>query len=111
MKDASTGYVLHGRLGYKVFWLARLMQGRLERGLARLMWCVLVAIADDGVETPSELAGHFGITWPATLRLLREMEARSLLRRNGHEGDGHRRLVLTPRGHGALQAARQAVAD
>lgn len=117
MKDASIGYALHGRLGYKVSRLARLMQGRLERGLApfgltRLMWCVLIGIADEGVETPSGLAGYLGITRPATSRLLREMETRGLLRRDGHEGDGRgRRLALTPRGHGALEAARQAVAD
>jgi MarR family transcriptional regulator, transcriptional regulator for hemolysin len=117
MKDTPTGYALHGRLGYKVSRLARLMQGRLERGLAplgltRLMWCVLTGIGDESVDTPSELATYLGITRPATSRLLRELEGKGLLRRDGHEEDGRgRRLALTPHGHGVVEAARWAVAD
>ncbi|CAN5731651.1 MarR family transcriptional regulator [soil metagenome] len=115
MKDANLAYRLHARLGYKISRLARLMQSRLERGLApleltRLMWCVLTGVGDEAVETPSELASYLGITRPATSRLLREMEARGFIAWGGHEADGRgRRLALTPRGLAALEAARPAV--
>lgn len=110
-------YELHRRLGYRVSVLSRIMQSRLERmiaelGLTRLMWCVLTGVGEEGVITPSELADYIGITRPATSRLLRDMEARNMVARNGSDADGRGRTVaLTPYGQQLLEAARPSVED
>jgi MarR family transcriptional regulator, transcriptional regulator for hemolysin len=110
-------YELHKRLGYRVSRLSRIMQSRLERmiaeqGLTRLMWCVLTGVGEESVATPSELADYIGITRPATSRLLREMEARGMVSRNGNDADGRGKTVaLTPLGRQLLEAARPSVED
>lgn len=107
--------LLHRRLGWRVSRLARIMQTRLEavlaeEGLTRLMWVVLRALAEDGVRTPSQMAGHIGITRPATSRLLSTMQARGLIRRVGRNGSDGRQVALdlTPRGHDILTRYRPA---
>lgn len=108
-------YELHRRLGYRVSRLSRLMQARLERGIApfgltRLMWCVLTGIGDEGISNPSELADYVGITRPATSRLLKDMVGKGLVRRCGGNGDGRTiHLSLSEGGHDVLRQARIAV--
>lgn len=108
-------YQLHKRLGYRVSRLSRIMQSRLERmiadqSLTRLMWCVLTGVGEEGVSTPSELSEYIGITRPATSRLLRDMEARGMVARNGSDVDGRGRTVsITPLGRDLLEAARPSI--
>jgi len=108
-------YELHKRLGYRVSKLSRIMQSRLERmiaeqGLTRLMWCTLTGVGEEGVTTPSELADYIGITRPATSRLLRDMEAKGMLVRNGGCEDGRAITIsLTDHGISRLTAARVSV--
>lgn len=110
-----TAYKLHDRLGYKVSRLARLMESRLERmladlGITRLMWCVLCGVGLEDVRTPSDLADYIGITRPAVSRLLRTMQTKGLIRRNGHDSDGRGvRVALTEDGLQTLTQARRAV--
>lgn len=108
-------YELHQRLGYRVSRLSRIMQSRLERmigeqGLTRLMWCALTGVGEEGVTTPSELADYIGITRPATSRLLRDMEAKGMLVRNGGCDDGRAITIsLTDHGISTMTAARVSV--
>lgn len=110
-------YELHKRLGYRVSRLSKIMQSRLERliakqGLTRLMWCVLTGVGEEAVTTPSDLADYIGITRPATSRLLREMEAKGMVSRNGSDADGRGRTVaLTALGRQLQEAARPSVED
>jgi DNA-binding MarR family transcriptional regulator len=85
-------YTLHNRIGFKVTRLARLMEARLEKqigehGVTRLMWCVLRGVGMEGVTTPSALASYICIARPAISRLLKSMEKKGLLVRNGTDGD------------------------
>lgn len=88
------------RLGNRVSRLARIMQSRLEKGLAptgltRLAALVLSGIGDDGLCRPSDLAAHVGITRPALSRILRGLEARGLVVRIPAEhGDGRQTVVV-----------------
>lgn len=97
-------YQLHNRIGFKVTRLARLMEARLEHqieehGVTRLMWCVLRGVGMEGVTTPSALAGYICIARPAISRLLKTMEGKGLLVRNGTDGDGrYTQIRLTDEG-------------
>ncbi len=109
-----SGYRLHGRLGFRVSRLARLMQARHEAalppGLTRLGAAVLGGVGDEGVVTPSDLAAYVGITRPAMSRLLRGLEARGFIARAAAGGgDGRQTAVaLTPRGAATLAEVRRA---
>lgn len=107
------GYRLHGRLGFRVSRLARLMQARheavLPAGLTRLGAAVLGGVGDEDVDTPSALAAYVGITRPAMSRLLRGLEARGFVARAAAGGDGRQtQVVLTPTGTAALAEVRRA---
>ena len=108
-------YRLHQRLGYKVSRLARLMEARLECmigefGITRMMWCVLSGVGLENVKTPSDLARYIGIARPTVSRVLREMEERGLIRRNGAESDGRAvEIALTAAGEEALRQCQPLV--
>jgi len=105
----KSAYRLHQRHGYKVSRLARLMEARLEGmigelGITRMMWCVLSGVGLEDVKTPSDLARYIGIARPTVSRVLRDMEERGLICRNGAERDGRAvEIVLTPAGEEALR--------
>lgn len=114
MTDTTTfhdpPYRLHDSLGYHLSLAARLQERRLDEmlrtvGLNRTTWCILLAVANEGLAQPSDIAGFVGIDRTATSRALRGMEADGLLaRHSGREDKRTRRIVLTDKG-------RQAVAD
>ncbi len=110
-------YILHGKLGYRVSRLAQVLQSRLEKllapfGLTRLSWCALTGIGDEGISTPSELADYIGITRPASSRVLREMEARGYVAREGTDSDGRTVILsLTPLGQSVLRQVTPEVAS
>ena len=110
-------FTLHNRIGYKVTRLARLMEARLEKqisehGITRLMWCVLRGVGMEGVSTPSALASYIGIARPAISRLLKTMEERGLLERNGIDADGRVTEVhLTPEGRRKMEACHGLVRE
>ncbi|WP_342074926.1 MarR family winged helix-turn-helix transcriptional regulator [Yoonia sp. SS1-5] len=103
-------YHLHDRLGFKLTRLSRLMQGRLEAGLAehdltRLKWCILSGVGIEGHNAPSELADHIGITRPAISRLLKAMIKDGLIERSLVEDDGRsRQISVTALGSKKLDA-------
>ncbi|WP_434055772.1 MAG: MarR family transcriptional regulator [Roseibium sp.] len=110
-------YRLHGRIGFKVTRLARIMEARLEKGLSRhgitrLMWCVLSGIGLEDVKTPSTLAEHIGIARPAISRLLKTMEEKGLVARTSPDDDKrYTELALTALGLEKLKTCHVLVHD
>ncbi|KIC15299.1 MULTISPECIES: MarR family winged helix-turn-helix transcriptional regulator [unclassified Leisingera] len=106
----QTRFHLHHSLGYQITMLARVIERRFEQriaehGLTRVTWCVLLAVGEEGLTTPSEIADFIGIDRTATSRALRQMEAGGLITRRSGEGDGRSiRVMLTAAGQAALQA-------
>ncbi len=112
---AELEYRLHSRLGYKVSRLARVMETRLETmigefGVTRIMWCVLSGVGLENVKTPSALANYIGVARPTISRVLRDMEQRGLIYRNGAQDDGRAvEIELTSDGLEAMQRCRPMV--
>lgn len=104
-------YRLHQSLGYHLSLASRLQERRLDEmlrtvGLSRTTWCILLAVANEGLTQPSDIAGFVGIDRTATSRALRGMEAEGLLaRHSGREDKRTRRIVLTDKGRQAVIAA------
>ncbi|MEL7345336.1 MAG: MarR family winged helix-turn-helix transcriptional regulator [Pseudomonadota bacterium] len=91
-------YRLQASLGYKLSLAARLQERRLEAdlkslGLTRTTWCVLLAVAVEGLSKPSEIAAFIGIDRTATSRALRHMEEQRLIARSGRADDKRFRTV------------------
>lgn len=107
----TTTYRLRDGLGYQVSRLARVMERDFERrlsglGITRLMWCVLPTVGLEGIERPSEIAEHIGVNRTALSRVLRELEARSLVTRDPDDADGRStRVRLTDKGRECLESA------
>ena len=104
-------YRLHQSLGYHLSLAARLQERRLDEqlrtvGLSRTTWCILLAVANEGLTQPSDIAGFVGIDRTATSRALRGMEADGLLaRHSGKQDKRTRRIVLSPKGRQAVTLA------
>jgi DNA-binding MarR family transcriptional regulator len=97
-------YRLHTSLGYHLSRAARVQERRLEEGLrtlglTRTTWCILLAVGNEHLSQPSEIAEFVGIDRTATSRALRSMEAEGLISRAAANGDGRTTEVrLTDRG-------------
>ena len=77
-------YRLHNSLGYRLSRVARIQERRLDLGLRRIgltrtTWCVLLAVGNEGLSQPSDIAEFIGIDRTATSRALRQMEADDLI--------------------------------
>lgn len=109
--DSTGPYRLHASLGYHLSVAARQQERRLDEalktlGLTRTTWCVLLAVGNEGLSQPSDIAGFVGIDRTATSRALRQMEAEGLLARSSGTRDRRtRRVELTPAGCAAIEAA------
>lgn len=104
-------YRLHQWLGYRINRLARLMQGMLEADLephrlTGLMWSSLYGIAEDGVETPSQLASYLGVARPSASRVLQRLEGCGLIERLERHGSDARTVQLR-----LTDAGRRVVAE
>lgn len=112
-------YALHDSLGYQLTLLSRIHERRFESalaplGLTRVKWCVLLAIGQEGHQSPSDIAQFIGIDRTATSRALRALETDGLLERSGGAGNGdgrRRRVTLTAKGATRLAAATEAARD
>ena len=100
----DTRYRLHQSLGYHLSVASRLQERRLDEdlkrlGLTRTTWCILLAVGNEGLVQPSEIAQFVGIDRTATSRALRGMETNGLLQRSCGTGDRRtRHVVLTEKG-------------
>ena len=109
--DDTAPYRLHRSLGYHLSIAARIQERRLDEqlrllGLTRTTWCILLAVGNEGLSQPSDIAEFVGIDRTATSRALRHMEADGLLARSsGTEDKRTRCVVLTEKGCRAIAAA------
>lgn len=79
-------YSLHDSIGYHATLAARLVERRVEDGLrkfglTRIGWCILLAVAEEGLKNPSDIATFVGIDRTATSRALRSLENEGLITR------------------------------
>ena len=99
-----TYYRLHDSLGYNLSLAARLQERRLEEALktmdlTRTTWCILLAVGNEGLTQPSDIASFVGIDRTATSRALRSMETAGLIEREAGRRDRRTTTVsLTPLG-------------
>ncbi len=97
-------YRLHNSLGYQLSLTARIQEKRLEDGLrdlglTRIQWCVLLAVGNEKLRNPSEIATFVGIDRTATSRALRQMEDVGQIERTTGTSDRRTTAVsLTPMG-------------
>ncbi len=104
-------YSLQKGLGYRLSLLASITSRKIETyladlGLTRLMWCVLLAIEEEGLTQPSEIADFIGINRTAASRTLRQMHERKLINRLPGRDDGRNIVVAaTEKGKKALDKA------
>ncbi|MFN3145554.1 MAG: MarR family winged helix-turn-helix transcriptional regulator [Paracoccaceae bacterium] len=106
-------YRLHASLGYQLSLASRLQERRMDEGLrgiglTRTTWCVLLAVGNEALTQPSEIAAFVGIDRTATSRALRQMEEAGLIDRSvgcPEDGGGDKRtrtVALTPLGRQRL---------
>lgn len=101
-------YRLHQSLGYHLSRAARIQERRLEDGLrtlglTRTTWCILLAVGNENLAQPSEIAEFVGVDRTAASRALRAMEAARLISRAAGNGDGRTTEVrLTDLGRARL---------
>jgi DNA-binding MarR family transcriptional regulator len=102
--DPDRRYRLHQSLGYHLSIAARQQERRLDEdlktvGLTRTTWCILLAIGNEELSQPSDIADFVGIDRTATSRALRQMEQKGWLKRSmGTEDKRTRQVVLTKSG-------------
>ena len=100
-----TKHRLHASLGYNLSLAARLQERRLDDalkafGLTRTTWCILLAVGNEDLHQPSDIAAFVGIDRTATSRALRQMETAGLLTRRTGTGDKRTtEVTLTDLGH------------
>jgi DNA-binding MarR family transcriptional regulator len=97
-------YDLHSGLGYQLAIAARTNNAGFDEslsalGLTRQTWCVLVAVGEQQITTPSAIADYIGIIRPAASRTLKQMDENGLLKRSAGDIDKRSTTVaLTERG-------------
>jgi DNA-binding MarR family transcriptional regulator len=94
-------YRLHASLLYQLTLTSRLQERRLDEGLralglTRIAWCALLAVENEGLSQPSEIAEFIGIDRTAMSRTLRKMEAAGLVERRVARGPDKRRTAVAP---------------
>ncbi|MCR8725453.1 MarR family winged helix-turn-helix transcriptional regulator [Frigidibacter sp. ROC022] len=101
-------YRLHQSLGYQLSVTSRIQERRLDEGLkklglTRISWCILLAVGNEALTQPSDIAEFVGIDRTATSRALRQMEAAGLVsRQNGTADRRTTRVGLTAKGRQRL---------
>ena len=88
----SEPYDLHASLGYQLTLLSRISERKFEQhltplGLTRVKWCVLLAVHEQGLKNPSDIAEFIGIDRTATSRALRALDEAGLIDRCSGKGD------------------------
>jgi len=97
-------YRLHQSLGYQLSLTSRIQERRFEEnlktlGLTRITWCILLAVNNESLTQPSDIASFVGIDRTATSRALRQMEQNKTLFRATGKGDKRTTSVaLTDKG-------------
>jgi len=75
-------------------------------GLTRIFWCILLAVDNEHLVHPSDIAEFVGIDRTATSRALRGMENAGMIARQAGSNDRRMRAVqMTEHGAGLLKQA------
>jgi DNA-binding MarR family transcriptional regulator len=117
MDGQSSKFGLHNSIGFHITRTARVVERRVEGGLrnyglTRVGWCILLAVEEEGLKNPSEIAHFIGIDRTATSRALRQLEADGLISREMGREDRRTTLVsLTEEGRARLTMARPICAE
>lgn len=112
MDGLRAKFGLHASLGFQITRTARTIERRVESGLrdyglTRVGWCILLAVEEEGLKNPSEIAQFVGIDRTATSRALRQLEDDGLITREmGREDRRTTNVALTEEGLTRLIAAR-----
>ena len=111
MDGARSKFSLHDSIGFHTTLAARLVERRVEDGLkafglTRISWCILLAVAEEGLKNPSDIAAFVGIDRTATSRALRALEAEGLIRRAiGRTDRRMTEVSLTDQGYARMMQA------
>jgi len=117
MLTMSEPYPLLDSLGYRMTLTSRINERRFDAllapmGLSRVTWCVLLAVGQQGLETPSQVASWIGIDRTATSRALRRLDKNGHVARNQGTGDKRVTVVsITAAGHEVLRRASDAARE
>jgi DNA-binding MarR family transcriptional regulator len=112
MDGMRAKFGLHESLGFRITRTARTVERRVESGLkayglTRVGWCILLAVEEEGLKNPSEIAQFVGIDRTATSRALRQLEDEGLISREmGREDRRTTTVSLTEEGQMRLIQAR-----
>ncbi|MDG4648607.1 MarR family transcriptional regulator [Roseibacterium sp. SDUM158017] len=111
MDGTNTKFGLQDSIGHHITRTARLVERRAETslrhyGLTRVGWCILLAVEEEGLKNPSEIAHFIGIDRTATSRALRQLENEGLIAREmGREDRRTTEVSLTPEGRSRMYDA------
>ena len=112
MDGSRNKFGLHDSMSHHITRTARLVDRRVDSGLrvlglTRIGWCILLAVEEEGLKNPSEIAQFVGIDRTATSRALRQLESEGLIDREmGREDRRTTEVTLTDEGHRRLAEAR-----
>jgi DNA-binding MarR family transcriptional regulator len=112
MDGTRNKFGLHDSMSHHITRTARLMERRVDGGLralglTRIGWCILLAVEEEGLRNPSEIAQFVGIDRTATSRALRQLESEGLIGREmGREDRRTTEVTLTEEGQLRLAQAR-----
>jgi len=117
MLTMSDPYALTTSLGYRMTLVSRISERRFEAaltplGLSRVTWCVLMAVGQEDLQNPSDIADWIGIDRTATSRALKRLEADGLITRAPGLTDKRTRITrATPDGLDRLKQANAAAEE
>lgn len=112
MDGSRNKFGLHDSMSHHITRTARLVERRVEGGLrafglTRIGWCILLAVEEEGLKNPSEIAQFAGIDRTATSRALRQLESDGLIgRQMGLTDRRTTEVTLTEEGRQRLADAR-----
>ena len=111
MDGSVPKFGLQNSIGHHITRAARIVERRVEgslreHGLTRVGWCILLAVQEEGLKNPSEIAHFIGIDRTATSRALRQLETEGLIGREmGREDRRTTEVTLTDHGRARMQEA------
>ena len=111
MDGTHSQFGLLDSIGHHISKSARIVERRVEdglrqHGLTRIGWRILLAVHEDGLTKPSEIAKAVGIDRTATSRALRQLETDGFIAREmGREDRRTTEVSVTPAGAAVLGLA------
>jgi DNA-binding MarR family transcriptional regulator len=117
MDTLGPTYRLHDSIGFHTTVVARLMERRVEdglrkHGLTRTGWCILLALEEEKLTRPSEIAAFVAIDRTGASRALRQLEDAGLITRQIGSGDRRNTdVTITDKGRAVLNDAMPVCAE